>query len=192
MKSVMSVWTWPYRKSYYLKRPWKWFQELWWNIRNAHDRATKGYCYLDWSKFDSWFLTIAPKMLRHIADDGVGYPGVEPFETHEKWEEWLHQMADKLERCICPELAADGNNEYEKDFLDMMEKARARTMAELTDDERQYNEVNHISPAINFTEEETALKEKYFNRCRELEEERQKLIKETFAELAEHFTRLWD
>ena len=105
---------WSYSKRYYLTHPWKWVKELFCNLKNAYRRAKYGWAYSDCWNMDSWLLEILPQMLRHMADEGCAYPGYEPFETPEKWEDWLHSMADVLES-----LQEDNwysQNEYAKDF----------------------------------------------------------------------------
>ena len=88
----------PYNPRYYIKKPWKFFQQCGRNIKRAWQRVTRGYCDSDVWNMDSWLLAILPPMLRQLRDDEVGaYPGVEPFETPEKWERWLGMMADRIE-----------------------------------------------------------------------------------------------
>ena len=38
-KNPLSVWSYPYKKTYYLTHPWKWFKHLGMNIRDAYRRA---------------------------------------------------------------------------------------------------------------------------------------------------------
>ena len=50
----------------------------WQDARNriefAYQRATKGWCNKDCWGFSYWFCSTAPKILRHLADNGIGYP----------------------------------------------------------------------------------------------------------------------
>ena len=109
-----------------------------------------------------------------MADEGCAYPGVEPFETSEQWHDWLHSTADVLES-----LQEDNwysQNEYEEDF-------------------HQLSYWHHgINSNITWTngQDYEALRELYFIRLNELSDERQKLIENTFLELAKYFTMLWD
>ena len=168
MRNSLSVWYWGASPSYYLKRPWKWFKELWYNILNARDRITKGYCFLDWSDFDRWFVQIAPQMLREMADNGCAYPGGEPFETLEKWHEWLNKMADKLNHCD-EEWCDDNNvNEYNEAYMKICANYK------------------------DLTPEQKETRRKYLEREMELYEERKQLIKEVMTELGEHWGALWD
>lgn len=163
MKNDMTVWSFPYRKRYYLTHPLKMFGQIKRNIRAAYDRITKGYCVWDWSDFDSWFITIIPCMLRDMALKGCAYPGVEPFETPEKWHEWLNRMASQLEACQ----NEDDNNEYYEPYMAMLDNG-------LKD-----NKIKDI-------------REKYAARNFEILKEHNELFKKTMAEMFEHWDCLWD
>ena len=169
-RNYMSVWCWDYPKRYYLTHPWRWFRELGWNIRNAHRRATKGYCDIDWMNFDTWFKHIAPLMLRDMATHGHAYPGSEPFDTPEQWRSWLHRMADQIIKCQ----DEDYGNEYAKPYLDALMKKNTRLFD------------------FNKTEEDKELFEKYYNRSLEVAKEQKELFKSTMLEMLEHWDCLWD
>ena len=51
-----------------------------------------------------------------MADHGSGYPGVKPFETPEKWRDWLHHIADLIE--TASEDWQDEHNEFYRDYMD--------------------------------------------------------------------------
>ena len=170
----------PYRKSYYLTHPWKWFKEIWLNLRAGWHRATKGYCYTDLWNMDDWFLTIFPKMLRELADKHCAYPGVKPFDTSEKWERWLKEMAENLEYCASD---PDEENEYDKPFFEMCEERRYSSASS--------DEMITISYTYD-DEESKELRDKYFARNKELSDARRKLLEETMAELGLYLRNLWD
>ena len=184
MKYNMSVWTWPYPTRYYLLRPWKWVRQLIINKHNAHNRAKKGYCYLDWCDFDNWFIHIAPEMLREIATKGQAYPGQPPFETPEEWHEWLNRMADQLECCTEEWSDENDKNEFEEQFMENAKEAEKR----VTSDDPL------VSPDLSkvLTPAEKIIKTKYFDREHERYQTRMKLFKETMLELIEHWDKLWD
>ena len=181
MKSKLSVWQWPYSKGYYLLRPWKWFKQLWLNIGDAHDRATKGYCRTDWYEFNEWFVLVAPQMLRDIADKGCAYPGHEPFDTAERWHAWLHKVADDLSKCSSDWAETHGMNQYEKKFYQIAEK--------LANKQRQENGITSWN---DLSDEENMIKKKYFDRWAEINDERKELTKNVLGQLAEHWDDLWD
>ena len=111
-----SVWHIPYNKRYLLTHPWKWFKCAWRNIRDAWRRSVYGWTYGDVWNWDNWFLHTAPSMLRYLADHGNAYPGRAPFETPERWHDWLHEMADLLE--TGREDWQDKHNEYYEEYID--------------------------------------------------------------------------
>lgn len=170
MKDNLNVWTWSYPVKFYLKKPWRWFRELKWNIQNAWQRTTKGYCYIDWANFDMWFKEIAPKMLRDMAMHGRGYPGTHPFEDPENWNSWLHRMADQITTC---QDENEGNEYYELYMNCLMKEPQTILAKEETDEEKE-------------------LREKYYKRWLELTDEHKELFKKTMYEMLEHWDCLWD
>ena len=150
-----------FRKSYYLKHPWKFFNELWVGAKNLWHRALYGYAYVDaWNMSSAWCL-MGANMLLHIAEHGSAYPGRDEFNTPEKWHDHLIDMATRLRKCA--EIDWDEANEYRDEYL-----AYCRDLKH--EDAR----------------------EKYLSRMKELERERENLIKETFEILGRNFDLYWD
>lgn len=58
-------------KKYYLTHPFAFFKELKINLKNCRDRIVKGYCFSDIADFDTWLLTILPRMLQELQDERV-------------------------------------------------------------------------------------------------------------------------
>ena len=170
----LNVMNWFYTKKYYLTHPWKWFSELFQNLREAYRRVKYGWAYQDCWNMNTWMLEILPPMLRHMADHGCGYPGTEPFETPEKWNDWLHSMADVLESL--QEDNWESQNEYKEDYFQSLEW--------------EHDSNNNIT-MTNGQDHET-IAELYYMRMKELNEEWKKLLENTFMELAKHFDCLWD
>ena len=77
-------------------------------------RARYGWTYSDVWNWDIWFAYTVPPMLRHMADYGSAYPGYEPFDTPEKWHDWLHNIADMIETST--EDWQDEHNEYYEEY----------------------------------------------------------------------------
>lgn len=115
MNKKYSVWYLPYNKRYLLTHPWKWFKCAWRNITDAWHRSVYGWTYGDVWDWHVWFLRTTPDMLRYMADHGNAYPGHAPFETPEKWHDWLHEMADLLE--TGREDWQDEHNEYHEEYI---------------------------------------------------------------------------
>ena len=55
-----------------------------------------------------------------MADYGCAYPGYEPFDTPEKWHDWLHNIADMIETST--EEWQDEHNEYCEEYTDSWDK----------------------------------------------------------------------
>jgi len=120
-----SVWYMPYSKKYLITHPWQWVRRAYRNIRDAYRRSVYGWTYGDVWDWDNWFTHIVPDMLRHMADKGSAYPGREPFDTPEKWHEWLHHMANLIESA--DEEWQNEHNEFYKDYMEhIMENDKER------------------------------------------------------------------
>lgn len=173
-----SCWSFIYNKRYYLTHPWKWFKDLWRNIKDVCMRARYGFTWSDVWNWDHWFLHTTPNMLRYMADRGSAYPGHEPFDTAEKWHDWLHEMADLLE--TGREDWQDEHNEYYKEYMDKL-------MDEWQPWKPDENGIYH-APAPT----RTILDDKYFARCKELAEQGEANVRRAFENLGKFFFSIWD
>lgn len=159
-----SVWSWPYSTRHYITHPWKWFQHLGMNIRDAYRRAKYGWTYGDVWDMDTWIMHTFPPMLRYMADNGCAYPGHEPFETPERWHEWLHKMADLIESGL--EDKQNECNEYYKEYMEhLFDKDDIRV---------------------------TKMDEDYYNRLQEIGEDAADNLEIAFREISKNFFDLWD
>jgi hypothetical protein len=152
------------------------FRELYNSIKYARQRAIKGYSFYDSMDMDDFLLHVIPGMLRDIANERA-CPGVAPFETCEKWQDYCNSLADVFESLQEENWQCEGRNEWEKEF------------------ERAY-EVRHTNPNITTTldmskEDADMVCKMYFEREKELTEERTKLLKDAFRELANNFNMFW-
>ena len=130
-----TVWDLPYGKRYYVTHPWKLVKNIGQNIRAAYMRARYGWTYGDVWDWDYWFMNVVPEMFRYLAKHGCAYPGYEPFETPEKWREWLLETADLIE--TGKEDWQDEHNEYCEEYTNTWDKelgekyyARAKELSE--------------------------------------------------------------
>ena len=162
----LNVFNWSYSKRYYLTHPWKWFKELWYNIKAAYHRVKYGWCYCDVWNWDDWFCSVVPPMLRHMADHGSAYPGCEPFDTPEKWHAWLHKTADTIERLGYDDWMED-TNEYSADYIKSFEG-----------DWR--------------SEEHEEIQKKYYERCKEIHKLRAEVLENFGKEFFKYFDAIWD
>lgn len=174
--SIVNVLTdFPYRKRYYLTHPWKFFQECWWNLKAVLSRATKGHAWRDSAEMDEFLLHLIPSMLRDIAN-GPAYPGIEPFETHEKWEDWCNALADVFES-VQEENWEEGRNEWQEDWEIAFEVLHSHP---------------NLTMTHNMTQEEAEeICKCYWEREKELWTEREKIIQDAYAQLAKYHNMLW-
>lgn len=171
----MNLFKFPMRLRYYLTKPWRFFRELYYSFKYAWQRATKGYSFYDSMDMDDFLLHVIPGMLRDIAN-GEAFPGVEPFETYEKWQDYCNSLADVFES-LQEENWSEGRNEWQEDF------------------DRAFS-IRHQHPNLTVTtdmteEEADEICKMYFEREKELAEEQQKLIEEVFVELGHNLFKFW-
>lgn len=169
-------------KRYYLTHPWKFIKKFFYNLRAARQRVTKGFANQDVWDFDSWFCSVVPPMLRHMANKGMAYPGKEPFDTPEKWHKWLYDMATKIERLQYDDWLND-NNEYSEDYHQTFK-------------DEEYEENHSNGPFLTTTYGNSLTKkeirENYHKRCKEIHETRKQVLEEFGKEFFKHFDCLWD
>lgn len=166
----MSVFTFSYRKSYYLIHPWVWFKDAYWGIRNLWHRARYGYAFVDaWNMSDATCEMMA-NMLIHLVEKSCAYPGREPFETPEKWKKHLEEMATRMRRIANRENYIQEQNGYWPEF-------EKRIL---------------YFPKKTLTENEKDLRAKYYAREKELWREIQDYIQETFTMFGKYFEMYWD
>lgn len=175
----MSVFTFGYRPSYYLRKPWRFFHDLYCGFRNFIHRGKYGFAYSDVWAMDEYLLDVIPLMLRYLAEHSHGYPGVEPFETPEKYTEWLIQLAEKFENCS---IDYDEKNEYSEAFRKQADDIMKRNI----DKDKPFD------MAQEMTTEEKIIRNKYFDRMETLSKEQNKNILDAYTELAAHHDILWD
>lgn len=155
----------PYSKIYYLKHPWKFFKECYYNIKYAKQRICRGWCWTDMINMNDYLINVIIGMLRCMARDSSGYPGREPFETPEKWISWLYYIAGELEEC--KEENYEKRNEYYEDYMKRLDDWI--TNRELTDEDR-----------------------KYFDRGKELAAEAVERRTKALSEIVRYWDYLWD
>ena len=183
-ENKLSVWTFPYRKKYYLTHLWKWFNDLYWNIRNFWHRGRYGYAYVDVWNFCDWYPRVAAAALRYMRDHHTGYPGIKPWETPEAWSEYLDYLSKRLDRCadshdIC---FGEERNEY-KDELDEIMKNRLVIT---------HNNDGTVTHSHTLTPEEEEIRKKYWEREHEIRNADRQYEIETFKWLAEDLNQFWD
>lgn len=154
------------KKGYYLTHPNIWFSDLARGIKYCYQRIKRGYSDVDVWNMDCWFLKIIPSMLRQLTN-GKAYPGIAPFETPEKWENWLLDIAAKIESAS--EDYQNEHNKYYKDYMDTI-------TGTVTYDKDYIKEV----------------REKYNECAQELYEEGERNLHYAMTELGKNLGHLWD
>ena len=161
---------------FYLRKPWKFFEDAWLNLKAAWQRATRGWADRDTWNLDSYLLEILPEMIDYLREHTHGYPGeYNGFPTPESWDNYLR------EEIIIPlqnarEEQVVQKNEYEEELFSYpMEFVK---------------EENNFTP-IHFTEPEE-LRKKWCEREKEISEWRQKELEKAFTAMAKYFYHLWD
>ena len=184
MKNKLSVWTYPYRKSYYLTHPWKWWHDTYWNFRNFWHRGKYGFAYVDVWGWSEWWPRVGAAALKYMAEKGSGYPGHEPWETPEKWKDYLNKLSDLLNWSADSQdiLYTEDLNEYSKE-MDEIHKRASR---------RKENEDGTVTTWLDMSVKDKIIRDKYFAREKELQEEFDKNRAEIFKEIGNNLPRFWD
>jgi L-rhamnose mutarotase len=118
---------------------------------------------MDWFNMDQLMIRTLPPMLRDLSKNGHGYPANAIFDSREKWQSWLNEMASELEKCT--EEYQDSQNEYWPEFSATLGTSE------------------HYDPEIS---------QKFAKRMVELQNESKERAKRVLSELGEHFFCLWD
>lgn len=165
-----------YRAGYYLTHPWKYIQDLYWNLRNFFHRGRYGFAYSDVWSWYSWWTTVGAESLRYMAENGHGYPGVEPWETYDKWCRYLNRLANDLDwaRETCD--ITPSHHNHQNTFYPAVEEIRRRTKNDRT----------------KMTLQDEEIVKKYWEREEELAKEDSEQCAEIFAEIGRNLGRFWD
>lgn len=161
----------PCCKKYYLFHPWHFFKHCIINIRNAWMRVTKGYCMDDvWSMHD-WFCNVTSSMLYDLGMQSVSYPGINEWDTPDKWSNWLMSLSSRMKEMAYD---TDKDNEYYSAYIEILEKNKIE----------KAGNYYIIKPSIDDDGKAQAIREKYFARVRELADEKQLAAKATMDEFS--------
>lgn len=181
-KNKLSLWTFAYRKKYYLTHPHRFIKAVYWNIRNFWHRGRYGYAYSDIWGWYYWWATAGAEALRYMAEKGSGYPGNDKWDTPEKWHDYLIEMADKLEWSA--QSCNLGNHEKENEYYKMYDEIIERRIASGRDE--------HGIPKYKTTPEEEDILKRYFDREEELTAQDDAEREMIFAEIGRNLGRFWD
>lgn len=181
-KNKMNAFYWDGSILYYIRHPIRFMRHFIRNLNNAYSRIVRGYCKSDYFNLDSWLITLLPQMLREIKNSPVGaYPGIKPFETPEKWHEWLETMALNFESI--QNNWAEVKNEYDGEYWDIF-----HNYVETYGNICQAVENGPQKSAQDYLKE---VQEKWLARAQELDEQQQAFTENLFLELSKHLYQLW-
>lgn len=94
-------------------------------------------------------------------------------------------MAERLEYCNKDYFdIQDEKNEYSKQMEEILEPAYQRWLKNHHDEKNTHGQ--------EFTPEEEEIRKKYWEREKEINDERNKYIQETFTELGKYWDSIWD
>ena len=163
---------------YKLTHPWVVVADKWRDLKAGWQRATKGYAPRDvWNMCD-YFLEVFPAMLRDLAENCHAYPGVAPFDSPEKWENWLREMADKLE--WCREDVWEKDNEYEEEYMKQF------------DDNLWQNWKRDEHGNLVYSHTQSEIDKLYFAREKELSDKAHQQLQDVLSQVSRYFFYLWD
>ena len=179
-KNPLSAWDYV-EPQFYLRRPWRLITDTWRGLKNFWHRGRYGYSYTDSYNVGYWAPRVIAEALRAMSSNLHTYPGHSPWETPEKWEEHLRELANKFQRCadFLDGCSTDERNEYSKEYIEMCAKTRF-----------DYDK-NGILTLVR-TPEETELKEKYWARAQKLAEVDRQYARDVFAFFGENLGEYWD
>lgn len=173
----------PYIKKYYIKHPIQFISHYFYDIKNAWQRANKGYCDKDLWNIDNWFLNIIPKMLTEFQKKTDGYPG---NMTMEEWDNILSEMIKHFKNAN--EETCDFSNMYEKQYVDTVVKDFYHKNFEI---EKEPDEDGFYTVDMSILPEHEEINKRY----REIEDQREEYIEEELSKAFEmfikYFHNLW-
>lgn len=157
-----------YARRWMLKHPWLYFKHCYYNLKAAWQRATRGFADRDIWDMSAWFLQVFPAMLKQLSQSTNGHPI--NFNSYEEWTEFLYQLAMDLEKCQDDE--GNDENEYYDKYI------------------KSLNNIKYENGHMIFPNNE--ISKLYFNRMKELSEERQKLFEDCFDRITKNLRAMWD
>lgn len=86
----------PFTKHYYLTHPLEFVRQIFYNLKMAWQRATKGYCYADLWSLDCFLLQLIPTTLREFSNKTIGWPELE-YASVDDWRAALLLLASNFE-----------------------------------------------------------------------------------------------
>ena len=154
--------------------PWRWPSNWPHNIKSFFQRGRLGWANYDTWNMDNYLGKILPAMLRHLADNHIGYPMeyAEKFKDDDKaseaWAIDLKHIAGLIEYASSD---TDDHNKYAEDYWAIA----------------LHKNVNDPMP-----KGKEWLKDAYYNESKTIYDNQKNAIKEAFSWLGEKYYQLWD
>ena len=159
-----------YSSRYYLKKPWKFFNDTWLNLKAAWQRMTRGWANRDTWNLDSYLLEILPEMVDYLREHSHSYPGEHNgFPTPESWDSYLK------EEIVIP-----------------LQNAREEQTTQINEYEEEYFNLSSSSGRFLNTRSDNEVREKWLAREQEINEWRLQELERGLQNLVAVFFNLWD
>lgn len=159
--------------------PWKYPSNWLINIKTffkgfkySWQRITKGYCDKDIWNLDDTILEYLGQTLLSLSQVTHGYPGNEEFNTFEKWQKYLEDLAFNFKKINDEETYFP--NPYEEEWSNQLTT---------TKDEKGYFTIRTNNKELD---------QKFLDAEKERIKNKEKLFKENWDNLGRVFFHLWD
>lgn len=139
-------------------------------IKYSFQRIANGYCDKDMFNLDNYYKSLFYVTLTDLSQNCYSFPGREPFETYEKWVNYLNDMASYFYQSI--EDIDYYENEYEDEFLNKFDYLHSLGQLD--------------------TKENRELRDKWLKETIEIDKLRQKDLNTALTMLKKSFNDLWD
>ena len=107
--------------------------KFWWDLSGLakrqykQERLKEGISEYDCWDLDDYLIHIIIVGLKKLANTTIGYPGVAPYESHEKWVEYLQDLSKRFQ-----EYSEIDPFDYYPDRTDELDEKRNQLFLELS------------------------------------------------------------
>lgn len=107
--------------------------KFWWDLSGLtkrqykQERLKEGISEYDCWDLDDYLIHIIIVGLKKLANTTIGYPGFAPYETHEKWVEYLQDLSKRFQ-----EYSEIDSFDYYPDRADELDEKRNQLFLELS------------------------------------------------------------
>ena len=169
---------------YYIRHPLKYISDCIRSFKWVHQRALRGFADVDLYNMDHWMICVLAPMFDRLAKTHCGYPGEESGFTDETWTAYLEEISQHIRNASEDQTAQ--TNEFNDDWDKAMDWLRAEKQVFID----EVGTTHHVFPDL--TSEQDALRNRYFQREKEIYEWRCNEIQTALNMIGKHFFALWD